>query len=115
MTDFWIGSREWGRWWDPEPAHILRDVDVDGQGGVSLVELERTGERVLIARDSVPVVPGRGVGAIVYRAPDGWDGRTPLHQADLQFASEPELYARAEDAPVVSREHREKIRRGWAF
>lgn len=26
MTDFWIGSKEWGRWWDPEPATVLRTL-----------------------------------------------------------------------------------------
>jgi hypothetical protein len=115
VTDFWIGSTEWGRWWDAEPARVLRRVPTDGTREISLVELERTGEHVLLGRGvPVPVAPGRAVGVIVYRMPDDWDERSPLREADLRFASEPELYASRDEAPVVPPERREAVRRGWA-
>jgi hypothetical protein len=49
MTDFWIGSTEYRRWWDAEPARIAGPVAFDGALGLelTLVELERTGERLL--------------------------------------------------------------------
>ena len=115
MADFWIGSTEWGRWWDAEPATVVRTVPTDGARELTLAALDRTGEHVLLGRHvPVPLEGGRAVGVVVYHPPDGWDGRSPLSEADLRFASEPELYARHEDAPVVSAEYRERVRRGWA-
>lgn len=115
MTDFWIGSSEYTRWWDPQPARVLRPVETDGPTELSLVELENTGEHVLLGRQMpVPVAPGRAVGVAVYRMPDGWDERSPLAESDLRFASEPELYASRDEAPVATQEKREAVRRGWA-
>jgi hypothetical protein len=118
MTDFWIGSTEHQRWWDGEPAHVVRRIETDGATGLELdlVELERTGEQVLLGRHiPVTVQPGRPVGVRIYTPPEGWDGRGPVAESDLRFQSEPELYARPEELPVVSAERRERIRRGWAF
>lgn len=116
MTDFWIGSSEWRRWWDPEPARIVRPVASDGPTELTLVELERTGEQVLLGRQiPVAVAPGRAVGVRVFEVPEGWDERSPVRESELRFASEPELYAAREEAPVVPREKREAVRRGWAF
>jgi hypothetical protein len=73
------------------------------------------GDRLLDRRHTpAPVASGRAVGVVVYRTPDGWDGASPLREADLRFASEPELHARPEEAPVVDPDHRERVRRGWA-
>lgn len=116
MTDFWIGSDEWKRWWDPQPARVLRDVESDGPLELVLAELERTGEHVLIDwRFRTPVIPGSAVGVRIFRLPDEWDEHSPLTESQIRFASEPELYARPEEAPVVSQEKRERIRRGWVF
>jgi hypothetical protein len=115
VADFWIGSQEWGRWWDAEPATVVRRIPTDGERELTLAELDRTGEHVLLGRHvPAPLEPGRAVGVVVYHAPDGWDERSPVREADLRFASEPELYARQEEAPVVSAEYRERVRRGWA-
>ena len=115
MTDFWIGSKEWGRWWDAEPATVVRTVATDGDRELTLAALDRTGEHVLLGRHvPVPLEGGRAVGVVVYHPPDGWDERSPLHEADLRFASEPELYADETEAPVVSAEYRDRVRRGWA-
>ena len=115
MADFWIGSKEWGRWWDPEPATVVRTIATDGARELTLAALDRTDERVLLGRSvPVPLAAGRPVGVVVYHLPDGWDGRAPLRETDLRFESEPELYARQEEVPVVSREYREHVRRGWA-
>jgi hypothetical protein len=114
MTDFWIGSSEWKRWWDGEPARVLHGVRSDGDVALSLVELERTGEHVLLGRHSpADVSPGRAVGVRVYRMPEGWDERAPLREADLRLQSEAELYARREELPVVGADMRERRRRGW--
>jgi hypothetical protein len=118
MTDFWIGSKEYPEWWDGEPAHVVRAIETDGATGLELdlVELERTGERKLLGRHvPVAVAPGRPVGVVVYTPPEGWNGHDPVAEADLRFETEPELYARPEELPVVSAERRERRRRGWAF
>jgi hypothetical protein len=95
---------------------VLRNIESDGTQELTLLELERTGEHVLIGRwIPVPVAPGRAVGVIVYRPPDGWDERSPLAESELRFEGEPALYARPEEAPVVTHEKRERVRRGWAF
>jgi hypothetical protein len=118
MTEFWIGSTEYRRWWDGEPAHVVGPVASDGALGLepTLVELERTGERVLRGR-SMPVAvrPGTAVGVRIFDPPDGWNGTEPIRQRALVGCSEPELYARPEDLPVVTEERRERIRRAWDF
>src|SRR4051812_26556365 len=118
MTDFWIGSDEHRRWWGGEPARGGRPIETGGATGlgVNLVELERTGEQVLLGRHMpVAVQPGRPVGVRVYTPPEDWNGRDPVAESELRFQSEPELYARPEELPVVSAERRERIRRGWSF
>jgi hypothetical protein len=37
MTDFWIGSDQYPRWWDGQPAHVVRDVETDGETGLALM------------------------------------------------------------------------------
>jgi hypothetical protein len=118
MTDFWIGSTEYRRWWDGEPARVVGPVASDGALGLdlTLVELERSGDRVLMGRSiPVPVRPGTAVGVRIFDPPDDWDGTAPIAQRSLVGFSEPELYARPEELPVVSEERRERIRRGWGF
>jgi hypothetical protein len=118
MAEFWIGSWEYRRWWDGEPAHAVRPVASDGALGLSLslVELERTGEEALLGRPiPIPVRAGTAVGVLVFRTPEGWNGRDPLPERELRFDSEPELYATPEECPVVTPERRERIRRGWGF
>jgi hypothetical protein len=29
VTDFRIASDEWQRWWDAQPAHVVRGVETD--------------------------------------------------------------------------------------
>jgi|1186.fasta_scaffold33689_2 hypothetical protein len=116
MTDFWIGSDEYSRWYDGQPAHMVRMVDTDGETGLELmlVEVESTGEEILLGRYfPTAVQPGRPVGVREYNTPEGWDGTAPIPEAQLKFRSEPVLYARPEELPVVSAEQRERERRGW--
>ncbi len=114
MTDYWIGSTEWQRWWDGEPARRLRRVLTDGDQSIALVELERTGEHVLVGRHSdAEPVPGRPVEVRVFSTPEGWDEAAPLREGDLRLQSEAGLYARQEELPVVTQEARERRRRGW--
>lgn len=116
MPDFWIGSTEWGRWWDAEPANVVTRVHSDGPRELRLVELERTGERFLVGTPiDVPVQPGRAVGVTVFRPPHGWDIGAHIDQDDLEFHSQPELYGRLSDAPVTSQQRRERTRRGHDF
>src|SRR3954469_24177891 len=62
MTDFWIGSDEYPRWWDGRPAHVIRPVPTDGAHGLELmlVEVESTGEQILLARPSGGEAGGPG-------------------------------------------------------
>jgi hypothetical protein len=118
VTDCWIGSEEWKTWWDGEPAVVVRDVPSDGALGIALrlVRLERTGEEVLVGRFfPLPLTPGRPLGARIYNIPDGWDGRTPLRERELESHSEAGLYARPEELPVVPADVRERRRRGWTW
>ena len=118
MTDFWIGSDEYPRWWDGQPAHVVRTVETDGATGLELmlVEVESTGEHILLGRHfPIAVEPGRPVGVREYTAPEGWDGSAPIAEADLKFRTEPVLYAEPQELPVVSTEQRERVRRGWSF
>jgi hypothetical protein len=118
VTDFWIGSDEYPRWWDGQPARVIGTVPTDGAHGLELmlVEVESTGEQILLGRHiPIAVRPGRPVGVIEYTAPEGWDGSAPIAEAQLRFRTEPVLYARPEELPVVTAEQRERERRGWAF
>jgi hypothetical protein len=118
VTDFWIGSDEYPRWWDGPPAHVVRRVPSDGAHGLELmlVEVESSGEQILLGHHlTVPLAPGRPVAVREFTPPDGWDGREPLREADLRFRSEAGLYARPEELPVVTAEERERVRRGWAW
>ena len=119
MTDFWIGSDEYPRWWDGQPAHVVRTVQSDGETGLGtlmLVEVESTGEQILLGRHFPTAVgPGRPVAVREYTAPEGWDGSAPIAEAQLRFRSEPVLYARPEELPVVGAEQRERDRRGWSL
>jgi hypothetical protein len=96
----------------------VRDVQTDGALGMSvrLVELERTGEQVLVGRQfPLPLRPGTALGVRVFDVPEDWDGVDPLRERELSFDSEPELYSTHRECPVVSAETRERRRRGWAF
>jgi hypothetical protein len=118
MTDFWIGSDEWKRWWDGEPAVLVREVPSDGALGIALrlVRLERTGEEVLIGRHfALPLRPGAPLEYTVFDTPEDWDGTAPLPERELKFHSSALLCARPEELPVVTPEQRDRIRRGWAF
>lgn len=114
MTDFWLGSTEWQRWWDGAAARRLASVPSDGSQSLALIELEDSGEHVLLGRHApAEPEPGRPVEVRVYRTPEGWDERGPLREGDLRLQSEAVLYARREELPVVSAEVRERRRRGW--
>jgi len=118
VTDFRIASDEWERWRDAQPAHVVRGVETDGATGldVMLVELERTGEHVLLGRHfPMPARPGRPVEVREFSPPEGWDGRAPIAEAQLRFRSGAGLYATPEECPVVSARQREKRRRGWQW
>src|SRR4051794_20480510 len=118
MTDFWIGSDEYPRWWAGQPARVIRRVETDGETGLDLmlVEIESPREQTLLGRHiPMAVKPGRPVGILEFNVPEGWDGSTPIAEGELRFRSEPVLYAQPQELPVVSIEHRERIRRGWGL
>jgi hypothetical protein len=113
---FWMASDEWRDFWDPVPATVVGRIPAPpelGTGDFLVVERGDRGERLVVADN--PPRPGTPTTARVFRAPEGWDGTSPLDGDQLRFAAEPFLYASREEAPVVSGEQREKARKGWAF
>ena len=105
MADFWIGSKEWGRWWDAEPATVVRTVATE--------RVPKSRSRETTFQDDVAdwQVLARTLAALSARvaadlAARGYNGRTvgiKLRFADFHTVTRDRTLAEPTADPVIIR------------
>jgi hypothetical protein len=115
---WWAGSDEWEPWTTAPPIRVIGRLPSDDFEQLLLVETANEHpERFLFGigqKDARPT-PGSPIAAVVFEVPSHPDPREPLNLRDLRYRGEVVVSARAEEAPRLSDEDRERRRKGWAF